>query len=129
MKFGYTIIYVKDVAATLSFFEKAFGFRMRFVHENDYGELDTGNTTLAFASHSLASSNFPTSYIAVDSSPVPLGIEIAFVTDSILDAHQQAVKAGARSLKDPTEKPWGQVVSYLQCPDGILIELCSPLPI
>ena len=48
MKFGYTIIYVPDVPASLRFFEDAFGFARRFLHEsNTYGELETGETTLA----------------------------------------------------------------------------------
>jgi hypothetical protein len=45
MKFGYTIIYVLDVAASLSCFEAAFGFARRFLHEpGDYGELESGVT-------------------------------------------------------------------------------------
>lgn len=52
MKFGYTIVYVPDVAASLAFFERAFGFPRRFLHESQtYGELDTGDTTLSFAAH------------------------------------------------------------------------------
>ena len=31
MKFGYTIVYVTDVAASLAFFEKAFGLKTRFI--------------------------------------------------------------------------------------------------
>ncbi|MFQ3593593.1 MAG: VOC family protein, partial [Gemmataceae bacterium] len=27
----------------------------------------------------------------------------------------------------PVAKPWGQVVSYVRCPDGILVELCTPI--
>ena len=47
MQFGYTIIYVPDVAASLAFFERAFGFSPRFLHgSGTYGELDTGATTL-----------------------------------------------------------------------------------
>ena len=54
MKLGYTIIYVPNVAESLSFFESAFGLSRRFLHESgDYGELETGETTLAFASHEL----------------------------------------------------------------------------
>lgn len=35
---GYTIFYVDDVAATVSFFEAAFGLDRRFASpENDYG--------------------------------------------------------------------------------------------
>ena len=51
MKFGYTILYVEDVPKTIAFYEQAFGFVRRFVHEaGDFGELDTGATSLAFAS-------------------------------------------------------------------------------
>jgi len=51
MKYGYTIMYVTDVAASLAFFEKAFGFVHRFLHESgDFGELETGETALAFCS-------------------------------------------------------------------------------
>ena len=43
MQFGYTIIYVPDVAASLAFFTRAFGLARRFLHESGtYGELETG---------------------------------------------------------------------------------------
>tara|TARA_R110002126_G_C10435358_1_gene498492 strand:+ start:900 stop:1289 length:390 start_codon:yes stop_codon:yes gene_type:complete len=127
MKFGYTIIYVSDVNASLSFFEKAFGLKTRFIHESGYGELETGETTLAFASHDLGTSNLSNGYIAVDKSIKPLGVEIALITDSVVEVHVHAVAVGATSLLEPIEKPWGQTVSYIRCPDGTLVELCSPL--
>jgi len=128
MKFGYTIIYVTDVLASLTFFDKAFGLKTRFIHESGgYGELDSGQTTLAFASHTLGSSNLPNGYIAADASPLPLGIEIALVTDDVEAAHRRAIQAGALSLKEPIQKPWGQTVAYVRCPDGTLVELCSPV--
>ncbi|NJR32199.1 MAG: VOC family protein, partial [Chamaesiphon sp. CSU_1_12] len=81
MKFGYTIIYVPDVEASLAFFEKAFGLSRRFLHESgDYGELNTGETTLAFAAHDLGAMNLSAGYLAASSSNQPLGIEVAFVT-------------------------------------------------
>ena len=128
MKFGYTIIYVPDVAASLAFFEKAFGFSQRFLHESGaYGELDTGETTLAFAAHALGAMHFPEGYIAASASVKPLGIEVAFVTPTVAEAHAKAVAAGAKELNPPEEKPWGQTVSYVRCPDGTLVELCSPV--
>jgi len=128
MKFGYTIIYVPDVEASLAFFEKAFGLSRRFLHESgDYGELDTGETTLAFASHDLGTTNLSDGYVAASSSKQPLGMELAFVTSSVKEAHFNAIAAGATSLKEPETKPWGQVVSYVRCPDGTLVELCSPI--
>lgn len=68
-------------------------------------------------------------FLAVDSCPQPLGIEIALVTDSVSQAHQRAIAAGALSINEPTIKPWGQTVSYIRCPDGILVELCSPVAV
>lgn len=128
MKLGYTILYVPDVAASLAFFEHAFGLTRRFLHESGaYGELRTGPTTLAFASHEMGAMNLPEGYVAASDSPRPLGMEIALVTDGVAAAHERAVAAGAISLKAPETKPWGQTVSYLRCPDGALVELCSPM--
>ncbi len=128
MKFGYTIIYVPDVGASLAFFEKAFGFSRRFLHESGtYGELNTGETTLAFAAHALGASNMPEGYVAADTSKLPLGVEVAFVTPDVASAHKTALSAGAREIKRPLEKPWGQTVSYVRCPDGTLVEICSPV--
>ena len=89
--------------------------------------METGQTALAFASHDLGRSNLPAGYIQADQSPQPLGIEIALVTEDVRAAHDKAVKAGAVSLKQPMVKPWGQTVSYVRCPDGTLVELCSPI--
>jgi catechol 2,3-dioxygenase-like lactoylglutathione lyase family enzyme len=128
MKFGYTIIYVPDVSASLRFFETAFGFSRRFLHESGtYGELDTGETTLAFAAHALGDMNFPSGHIAAHESPRPLGMEVAFVTPDVEKAHANALSSGATELSAPKAKPWGQVVSYVRCPDGTLVELCTPV--
>ncbi|TMS80574.1 VOC family protein [Pseudoalteromonas sp. S554] len=128
VKFGYTINYVRDVDIALSFFEKAFEMTRRFItDENDYGELNTGETVLAFASHELGLSNFSGGYISSTDSEKPLGIEIALITDDVSGIHQRAIQYGAVELKSPETKPWGQVVSYVRCPSGILIELCTPI--
>jgi lactoylglutathione lyase len=128
MKFGYTIVYVPDVRASLAFFETAFGFAIRFVHESGtYGELDTGATTLAFADDALGDMNFTGGHVSAHSSVKPLGMEVAFVTEDVLAAHAKAIKAGATELSAPTAKPWGQIVSYVRCPDGVLVELCTPV--
>ncbi len=128
MKFAYTIIYVPDVAASLVFYENAFGFTRRFLHESGmYGELDTGATTLAFAAHAMGDMNYTSGHVAAHSSPQPLGMEVAFSTEDVNTAHAKAIAAGARELTAPAEKSWGQVVSYLRCPDGSLVELCTPM--
>ena len=128
MKLGYTIVYVADVPASLGFFETAFDIPRKFLHESGmYGELDTGETTLSFANHALGQMHFPEGYVAADASAKPLGMEVALVTDDVAAAHASAVAAGATSLCEPEAKPWGQIVSYVRCPDGLLVELCTPV--
>jgi lactoylglutathione lyase len=128
MKFGYTIVYVPNVEASLAFFETAFGLARRFLHESGtYGELDTGETALAFAAHELGDTNFAGGHVAAHSSKQPLGVEIALVTADVPSAHAKAIAAGATPLGAPVAKPWGQVVSYVRCPDGTLVELCTPM--
>jgi lactoylglutathione lyase len=128
MQLGYTIVYTPDVAASLAFMEAAFSLKRRFLHEGgDYGELDTGATTLAFAAHSLGEAHFPAGYIKAHESAKPLGMEIALVTPDVLQAHAKALAAGAREMKAPEQMPWGQTVSWLRCPDGLLVELCTPM--
>ncbi|MCR5884019.1 VOC family protein [Rhizobacter sp. J219] len=128
MKLGYVITYVPDVEASLGFFTRAFGFERRFLHESGtYGELSTGEITLAFAAHALGDGNFAGGHVHADASPQPLGMEIAIVTDDVPAAHAQAIRHGARELSPPAQKPWGQTVSYVRAPDGLLIEICTPV--
>ncbi len=128
MKFGYTIVYVPDVDSSLSFFEAAFGWKRRFLHESGmYGELETGETTLAFAAHAMGDMHFAEGVVRASESSKPLGVEIAFVTDDVPAAHRSALAQGALELVAPESKPWGQVVSYVRAPDGTLIELCTPV--
>ena len=128
MKFGYTIVYVTSVISTLNFYKKAFGFETRFLHESEqYGELSTGETVLAFSSHAMGEINIVQGYQKTNSSALPLGVELAFVTDNVLEAYSKAISAGATSISEPSEKPWGQTVAYVRDSDGVIVELCSPM--
>lgn len=127
MKLGYTIVYVPDVRAAVTFYERAFGLARRFVHESGlYAELATGETTLAFAGEAMAEANG----VAIRpnrSGDVAAGIEIAFVTGDPAAAYETALAAGALAVKPPVSKPWGQVVGYVRDLNGCLVELCSPV--
>lgn len=128
MKLGYTILFVNDVLASIEFCERAFGLERGFVHESgEYGELITGNTKLAFARHDIARDNLGHDYVSAQGSPQPLGMEIGLVTDDVEAAYRHAVAAGAVPLKGPQHKPWGQTVAYVRCPDGLLVEICTPM--
>ncbi|MEE3718019.1 VOC family protein [Tumidithrix elongata RA019] len=128
MKLGYTILYVKDVAESVAFYERAFGLTRRFVDESgQYAEMETGNTTLSFAANKLAKSNLPSGFQENNLSSLPAGIEIGLVTEDVPTAFTIAVEAGAIAVAEPKVKPWGQTVAYVRDRDGILVEICSPI--
>lgn len=127
---GYTIFYVDDVASSLAFYRSAFGLHERFVTpEGDYGELDTGATTLAFASNVLAESNLSTAgaFTRLDPAAPPPGVCITLITDDVVATARAAIASGGRSYVDATEKPWGQTVAYVLDPNGALIEIATPV--
>ena len=127
MRFGYTILYVVDVAASLDFYERALGQRRRFVHESgQYAELDTGETVLALAAHELAAANLPGVYRPERPPETRPAFEVCFVTDDVQGAFDRAIAEGAEAVTPPQTKPWGQHVAYVRDPDGNLVELASP---
>ena len=128
IKFAYTILYVQDVTKAVEFYEQAFGFARKFITpENDYGELLVGETTLAFASTTLAMSNLSAGFTESNLAAKPFGIEIAFTSDDVAATLAAAIKAGATIAESPKTKPWGQTVAYVRDLDGFLIEICTPM--
>jgi lactoylglutathione lyase len=122
MRFGFTILYVGDVAASVDFYERAFGLERRLVHDSgEYAELETGATALAFASRTLAAQNVPGLGPAIGNA-----FEVCLVTEDVNSGFARAVKAGAAPVSEPATRPWGQDVAYVRDPDGILVELASP---
>jgi lactoylglutathione lyase len=128
---GYVILYVKDVAASLTFYQAAFGLSQRFFNDDNgkaYGELETGAARLAFASFELVKTHLKEEVAAAALGHAPSGSEIALVTPDVAALYARAVKAGATAISEPAAKPWGQTVAYLRDKDGHLVELCTPLP-
>lgn len=128
MKFAYTILYVPDVMRTVEFYERAFGFTRRFIHESgEYGELQTGDTVLAFASLALAPGNIDGGVTPADPAQPPPPFEVAFSTEDVAAAFARATAAGAVPASPPKLKPWGQTVAYVRDLNGSLVELCTPI--
>ncbi len=128
---GYVILYVKDVAAALAFYETAFGLSRRFYHDDNgkaYGELETGTTRLAFVSLQLAESSLRQAIVVASPEKPPLGFEIALTSADVPALYDRALKAGASAVSEPAAKPWGQTVAYVRDKQGHLVELCTPIP-
>lgn len=128
MKLGYVIVYTNDVLQTVAFYEQAFGLMRRFVHDsNQYAEMETGDTTLAFVGDELATTTVPVQYRKNLAGEMPAGIEVVLVSPEIEAAYARAVGSGATPVKEPITKPWGQKVGYVLDNNGVLVELATPL--
>jgi len=123
MKFGYTVIYVDDVAATIAFYEQAFGQKRGMVAGDEFGELATGETKLSFAAKKML--HGPGQFASPESKV--LGVEVAFTTGDVAAAYDKALAAGAKSVSKPAQMPWGQTVAYVRDNNGFLVELCTPM--
>ena len=128
MKFAYTILYVASVPRSMAFYEAAFGLQRRMLHESEnYGEMETGGTALAFYAIQQAQDAFTIGISEVSpGGPLP-PVEIAFTTDDVEAAYTHAVQSGALAVSPPHQMPWGQTVAYVRDQDGFLIELCTPM--
>ena len=125
MLFAYTILYVENVTETLTFYGAAFGFKQKMLHESgDYGELDTGATTLSFSSLRLMKKIGKNPARPKPGSPA---FEIAFTVEDVPSALTRAVKAGAGMVQEPQEMPWGQTTAYVTDVNGFLVEICTPV--
>lgn len=128
VKFGYTILYVENVEESIVFYENAFGFSKKFISpNNDYGEVNTGETTISFASKILAKSNLRDGFIESNLNDKPFAIELGFITDNVAELVEKATLLGALLVSEPKQKSWGQMVAYIRDLDGFLIEICTPM--
>lgn len=125
MKFRYTILYVEDVVATVAFYETAFGIESAMIHEsNDYAELATGGTKIAFSSLALMRQ---LAKVVADARTQDPTFEIAFETDDVPAALERALTAGAELVQGVEQMPWGQITSYVKDINGFLVEICTPV--
>jgi len=124
MKLNYVIIYVDDAVKATEFYQKAFGLKIKFIHEsNMYAEMDSGETTLAFANNEMLKMN-----TGIEAQKgIKKCFEIAFSTNDVKKDFENAIQNGAKEIKKPDEKPWGQTVAYVQDLFGTIIEICTPM--
>ena len=128
IQYAYTILYVKDVPKSIEFYKNALGFDQKMLTpENDYGEIMSGTTTIAFANFELGRSNIKKGFIESDITKKPFGLELAFTTNNVEETMKKAIANGATLLESAVTKPWGQEVGYLKDLNGFILEICTPI--
>jgi lactoylglutathione lyase len=119
-------LYVRDVPAELGFYERAFGFERRHLDTKEngaYGELATGATIVAFASHELVGRHLPIAFRAHEPAKRPAAFELTIELDDLDAGIQRAVECGASIVAPPELKAWGQRLAFIRDPEGLLVGL------
>lgn len=125
MRYLKTIIYVDNVEEVLDFYYQAFGLSaVELTETADYGELNTGQVTLGFASHPYAQAQFKQSYIRSQPKQPALGFELTMLCNNVSESYDKAVAAGAEPLMPPCSKN-EHTQAYVRAIDGTLVALVS----
>uniref|UniRef100_A0A7N0TCZ6 VOC domain-containing protein n=1 Tax=Kalanchoe fedtschenkoi TaxID=63787 RepID=A0A7N0TCZ6_KALFE len=127
--FAYTVVYVKDVAKSVDFYAKVFGYNVRRLDQSHrWGELESGQTTIAFTpAHQHETDDLTGEVINVDpkSSSRRPPVEVCFAYSDVDAAYKRAVENGAVPVSEPEQKEWGQKVGYVRDEDGIVVRMGS----
>jgi catechol 2,3-dioxygenase-like lactoylglutathione lyase family enzyme len=129
MQFGYTVLFVPDVAAAVAFYDAAFGLKAKMVNQA-FGMLDTGSTTLAFGweeneRKELIEAGSNVTFRPNSPDGEPAGIQISLVAENVQTAYNKALGAGAIGVYPPRQMPWGQWVSRVRDLNGVLVSIVT----
>ncbi|XP_011000270.1 PREDICTED: uncharacterized protein LOC105107890 [Populus euphratica] len=126
-EYAYAIVYAKDVAKSVAFYAKAFGYHVRRLDEsNRWGELDSGPTTIAFTPiHQRETDDRSGAVQTPHSDRERPPMEVCFSYTDVDAAYKRAVENGAIPVSKPEDKEWGQRVGYVRDIDGIVVRMGS----
>ncbi|KAF5184312.1 Lactoylglutathione lyase family protein [Thalictrum thalictroides] len=125
--FAYTVVYVKDVAKSVAFYAKAFGYNVRRLDESHrWGELESGQTTIAFTPLHQHETDEVTGSVQVPKTNWERNpVEVCFAYSDVDAAYKRAVENGAVPVQEPEDRQWGQKVGYVRDMDGIVVRIGS----
>ena len=107
-----------DCATAMEFYTKAFGARevMCFTGQSDrkvqHAEMQLGDSRIMMADESPGSSNFAAPHYG--GSPISL----MFYTEDTDAMYARAMAAGAKSLREPADQPYGDRMAGIEDPFG-----------
>ncbi|XP_009148013.2 uncharacterized protein Mb0911c [Brassica rapa] len=126
--YAYTVVYVRDVAKSVEFYSRAFGYNVRRLDESHrWGELESGQTTIAFTPLHQHETDDLTGKVqsSTRSERERAPLEVCFCYADVDAAFKRAVENGAVAVSEPEDKEWGQKVGYVRDIDGIVVRIGS----
>ena len=129
-RLGYTIVYVPDISAAATFYERVFGFRILEIDASPgWAMVDAGGHTLGFSSYELMNRFFPAGFQPIEPTVPPPGFELDIVVDDVAELQAtlaRAVDAGAVLVEPPVVADDGATIDFLRDPVGVIVEVQTP---
>jgi len=120
---SFVIMYTRDVASKMAFYERAFGMQQgRLADTGVYGEMLGGDVKVQFVQEDFARQYVPNFLPNRLERPAP-GIEIGFIFNDVATAFQRAIDAGCTSVAAPAKRPWGPTIGFVRDDEGVLVEM------
>lgn len=120
-----SVIFVKDVKASRTFYEGLLGQKVMMDHGPNVGF--EGGFAIWEVNHA-----FEMVYQRAPDSGEPLGrenFELYFESTDLNEIWQQLSGAGVKAVHSVREQPWGQRVFRVQDPDGHVVEIGEPMSV
>lgn len=126
---AFPIVYVRDLAASLTFYRDRLGFTEEYQFPPDgpaaFVALALGPAT------SLALAAAADGETGSHGRPIRLGgghqFELCLYTDDLDRAVGELREHGAPVLVEPADQPWGERMAYVADPDGNPVMICQTL--
>lgn len=123
-RLGYVVRFVESLDAAVRFYQGVLGQRLT-KRTDHWAQFDCGSLTLGLYERAAMAANLG---VGEDELGRPPGaLELAFEVDDVDRAFREALDAGARSFRQPEDRPWGERTGYILDPDGALVELYHPV--
>jgi lactoylglutathione lyase len=122
-KLGFVIMYTRDVAKKVAFYDRAFGMQKgRIADKEVYGEMLGGDVKLQFVQEEFARRYVP-DFLPNRLERPAAGVEIGFLFDDVAAAYHHAIDAGCTSVAAPEKRPWGPTIAFVRDDEGVLVEM------
>ncbi len=127
MKLGAITLFVEDMKTMVEFYRDVIGMEIEWDGSGFTGaKLEGTIHNFLLCEKKLFKGSIDT--IANDKKGLNGRFELCFDLDTYAHVdkeYQRLLKAGAKSIYEPTTEPYGMRVAYIADPEGNLIEICS----
>jgi catechol 2,3-dioxygenase-like lactoylglutathione lyase family enzyme len=120
-----TMLCVRDLARSVTFYEDVLGFDVRWRWEHIAALELAGHRVYLFL-ESPPTDDKPRVWLAPQAEPSGGSVILVLRVEDCAAAHERLRERGARFLTPPSTPPWGGSRCFLHDPDGYLVELEQP---